>query len=106
MLSRLARHSHDTRPTKHKHKNILAFLLLVLSLGLLAACAPGHSGERVVAFIRDGKLWTIDPDGNNAFATVSQNTPVVGYAWSPIINSWPFAVWMKTSTKRWKPENS
>ena len=58
-------------------------LLLLLPLLLpIAACSPGHSGGNEIAFIRNGQLWTIDPDGANAFAIVSSGPPVVGYNWS------------------------
>ncbi|HEY3993468.1 MAG TPA: hypothetical protein VGM01_11375, partial [Ktedonobacteraceae bacterium] len=36
-----------------------------------------------IAFVRDGHLWTIDPNGANAFTVVAQSTPVVGYGLSP-----------------------
>jgi hypothetical protein len=49
----------------------------------LAACSPGHSGGNEIAFLRNGQLWTIDPDGANALAIVSSGSPVVGYNWSP-----------------------
>jgi hypothetical protein len=59
-------------------------LLLLLSLFItLAACSPGHSGGNEIAFLRNGQLWTIDPDGANALAIVSSGPPVVGYNWSP-----------------------
>src|SRR5579885_2023524 len=58
-------------------------LLLLLLLVNLVACSPGHVGTNVIAFIRDGQLWTIDPDGANAFAVFSSNIPVIGYNWSP-----------------------
>ena len=58
-------------------------LLLVLLSMLLAACTPGSLGNEGIAFVRDGKLWTIDPDGANAFAAVAQSTPVLGYGLSP-----------------------
>ncbi len=51
--------------------------------GLLASCSAGHLGGNEIAFIRDGHLWTIDPNGANAFEMVAQDTPVVGYSWSP-----------------------
>src|SRR5438128_1397357 len=57
-------------------------LLLLLLMGL-AACSPGHLGSNEIAFVRDGHLWTIDPDGANAFEAVSGSDPVIGYAWSP-----------------------
>ncbi|HEV2582606.1 MAG TPA: hypothetical protein VGT44_17240 [Ktedonobacteraceae bacterium] len=60
-------------------------LLLLLSLlaGIIAACSPGHLGGSEIAFVRDGRLWTIDPDGANAFEVVAATSPVIGYAWSP-----------------------
>ena len=58
-------------------------IILPLLLAAFAACGPGHSGGNEIAFIRDGQLWTIDPDGANAFAIVGNNPPVLGYGWSP-----------------------
>ncbi len=59
-------------------------LLLLLSLLItLAACSPGHSGGSEIAFLRNGQLWTIDPDSANALAIVSSGPPVVGYNLSP-----------------------
>ena len=57
--------------------------ILPLLLAVLAACSPGHTGGNEIAFIRDGQLWTIDPDGANAFAITGNNPPVLGYGWSP-----------------------
>ncbi|GCE12759.1 hypothetical protein [Tengunoibacter tsumagoiensis] len=57
-------------------------LLLLVSMSL-AACKPGHLGSTILTFLRDGQLWTVDPDGANAFAIVSQGDPVIGYSWSP-----------------------
>lgn len=58
-------------------------VVLLLLLAGLVACSSGHLGGNEIAFIRDGHLWTIDPSGANAFAIVSESTPVIGYAWSP-----------------------
>lgn len=58
-------------------------LLALLILVTLAACSPGHLGSNEIAFVRSGQLWTIDPDGANALAIVSEGPPVVGYNWSP-----------------------
>lgn len=58
-------------------------LALLLLLSTLAACSPGHTGSNVIAFIRDGHLWTIDPDGANAFEVQAPDIPIIGYAWSP-----------------------
>src|SRR6267378_1144758 len=57
--------------------------LLLLSMGLLAACTSGDLGYEEIAFVRDGQLWTISPNGANAFAVVSQGEHVVGYGLSP-----------------------
>jgi hypothetical protein len=60
----------------------IGLVSLLLCLGLLA-CAPGHSGTTVISFLRAGQLWTIDPDGANAFETVASQTSIVSDAWSP-----------------------
>jgi len=59
---------------------LLAYLLFAV---FLSACSPGHIGSNEISFVRDGHLWTIDPDGTNAFEVTTDNTPVIGYAWSP-----------------------
>jgi hypothetical protein len=59
------------------------FLLSLLLCTYLAACSPGHLGGNEIAFVRDGHLWTIDPNGANIFEVVSDGAPVIGYAWSP-----------------------
>jgi hypothetical protein len=58
-------------------------LLLLLILAGLASCSSGHLGGNEIAFLRDGHLWTIDPDGTNAFEVVSDSPAVIGYGWSP-----------------------
>src|SRR5260370_6769174 len=79
--------STSKRYTLHmKQTRILSALLLLLALlGMLtlAACAPGSLGNEGIAFVRDGKLWTIDPNGSNAFAAVAQSMPVLCYGLSP-----------------------
>ena len=59
---------------------LLASLLIAV---FLSACSPGHIGSNEISFVRDGHLWTIDPDGANAFEVTPNSTPVIGYAWSP-----------------------
>ncbi|HYX51296.1 MAG TPA: hypothetical protein VE843_16230, partial [Ktedonobacteraceae bacterium] len=59
---------------------LLTFVLIAI---FLSACSPGHIGNKEIAFVRDGHLWTIDPDGANAFEVTSNSTPIIGYAWSP-----------------------
>ena len=61
----------------------LCFIILSLLFADLAACSPGHVGSNEIAFLRDGHLWTIDPDGANAFEVAAGDTSVVGYGWSP-----------------------
>jgi len=58
-------------------------LLLLLALPTLAACSPGHPGSNEITFIRNGHLWTINPDGSDAFAIVNDSLPVLSYSWSP-----------------------
>ncbi len=67
---------------QHRIPSRLLVALLLLLAGL-TACSSGHLGGNEIAFIRDGHLWTIDPDGANALAIVSESTPIIGYAWSP-----------------------
>src|SRR5436309_15143645 len=64
-------------------KRVYLVLLLIVLLSSGTACSSGHLGNNIIAFIRNGHLWTIDPDGANAFDTVAMNVPVVSYAWSP-----------------------
>ncbi len=68
--------------TRHMRQRRV-FLLLLFVLAGLASCSSGHLGSNEIAFIRNGHLWTIDPNGANAFELVAQDTPVVGYSWSP-----------------------
>lgn len=64
-------------------KNLLLVLTFLLFAILLSACSPGHIGNNEIAFVRGGHLWTIDPDGANAFEVTSNTTQVIGYTWSP-----------------------
>jgi len=61
----------------------LFLLTFLLTTGFLTACSPGHIGNNEIAFVRNGQLWTIDPDGANLFQVTAGNTQVIGYAWSP-----------------------
>jgi hypothetical protein len=63
-------------------KRLLLLVLLLFAL-FLSACSPGHIGSNEISFVRDGHLWTIDPDGANAFEVTPNGPPVIGYAWSP-----------------------
>src|SRR5579859_1037622 len=73
-----------TLPMK-RLRSMLALLpvLALLCMGMLTACTSGNLGSEEMAFIRDGHLWTIDPNGANAFMVVAQSTPVLGYGLSP-----------------------
>jgi hypothetical protein len=68
---------------KQQRAIMITCLLLLLASQTLISCTPGHLGSNVIAFVRDGQLWTIDPNGANAFAIVTQDSPVIGYNWSP-----------------------
>src|SRR5712691_64721 len=85
---------------KHQRHFILVLLLLVS----MAACSPGHVGGNEIAFLRDGQLWTIDPDGANAFEIAGNNPAVIGYGWSPTHQILTFrtldADFAKTSTAK------
>jgi len=87
-----------------KHQRIFILLLLIY-VASTAGCSPGHVGGNEIAFLRDGQLWTIDPDGANAFAVFTDNnTPVVGYGWSPTHQIFTFrtldATFAKTSAAK------
>jgi hypothetical protein len=71
-------------PVCMKHVRLLAALGLTLALlSILAACTPGDLGSEEIAFVRNGNLWTITPNGANVFEAVAQNTPILGYGLSP-----------------------
>jgi Tol biopolymer transport system component len=55
-------------------------LLAALTTALLASCAY-HSGGDALAFLRDGALYTIQPDGANLHQIASGG--IVSYGWSP-----------------------
>jgi hypothetical protein len=64
------------------YRRLLPLTFLLLSV-FLSSCSPGHIGGNEISFVRDGNLWTIDPDGANAFEVTSSSAQVIGYAWSP-----------------------
>src|SRR5712691_11206258 len=82
-VARLPLDSFPRQGYTHFMKRQCIFLLLLLLLPGLASCSSGHLGSNEIAFVRDGHLWTIDPNGANAFEVVSDANPVIGYAWSP-----------------------
>lgn len=63
-------------------KRVFLVLLLLLAV-FLSSCSPGHVGSNEIAFVREGRLWTIDPDGGNSFEVIATGNPVIGYDWSP-----------------------
>ncbi len=65
---------------RKRHQLLLPLLLIAAAL---VSCSPGHLGGNEIAFVRDGHLWTVDPDGSNAFEVVGGDVSVTGYAWSP-----------------------
>src|SRR5947209_10474726 len=92
-----------------KHQRIFILLLLIY-VASTASCSPGHVGGNEIAFLRDGQLWTIDPDGANAFAVFTDNNaPVVGYGWSPTHQILTFrtldSTFAKTSAARHLPSD-
>lgn len=75
-----------TRHTVVRRPILLLFMLLILLMLLspiLSACASGQPGGNEIAFLRNGHLWTIHPDGTHAFAIVNDTLPVLSYSWSP-----------------------
>src|SRR5690348_13140142 len=55
-------------------------LLMTLLLALVAGCAY-HPGGDALAFLRNGALYTIQPDGANLHQIA--NGSIVSYGWSP-----------------------
>jgi hypothetical protein len=55
-------------------------LLMALLLALVAGCAYRPGGD-ALAFLRDGSLYTIQPDGANLHQIA--NGDIVSYSWSP-----------------------
>lgn len=61
-------------------KRCMPLLLLGCIIPLLASCGL-HSGAGVLAFLRNGALWTIQSDGSSPILIASAG--VEGFAWSP-----------------------
>lgn len=59
---------------------VAATLLFGVMLVGISSCGI-HSGGGEIAFLRDGALWTIQPDGSNSVYIAGNK--VVGFAWSP-----------------------
>jgi len=91
-------------------KQLRVLLLLQLLVLGIVSCSPGHLGSNLIAFVRDGQLWTIDPNGANAFAIVNESTPVISYSWSPTHQLLSFrtldAEFAQTSEAKHLPINS
>src|SRR5258707_13696962 len=72
-----------TQPRAHRRWPLrLLCMLLVASalLPVLAGCGL-HSGGDALAFLRDGQLWTVHPDGSKPLQLTGGH--VVGFAWPP-----------------------
>lgn len=54
--------------------------LVCLFLPLLAGCGL-HPGGDAIAYLRDGALWLVNPDGSNARQIAAG--PIAGFTWSP-----------------------
>jgi hypothetical protein len=65
-----------------KRARLALFVSLLLSI-FLSSCGSGHNGGSSIAFLRNGQLWRIGPDGSNAFEIAAADTPIIGFAWSP-----------------------
>jgi len=76
-------HTYVQSYTARMKQQCMRMMLLLIFILPFTACAPGHLGSNVIAFLRDGNLWTIDPDGANVFEVAAQDTAIVGYSWSP-----------------------
>lgn len=59
---------------------VAATLLFAVMLVGISACGV-HSGGSAIAFMRDGALWSIQPDGSSSVYIAGNN--VVGFSWSP-----------------------
>jgi hypothetical protein len=59
---------------------LVAALLVALLAALLAGCGY-HPGGDALAFLRDGKLYTIQADGANLHQIAGEG--IVSYSWSP-----------------------
>lgn len=59
----------------------LVLALLLTPLLLLAACQGGQNGGDALAFLRDGKLYRLQPNGQGLYEIAPQSA--IGFAWSP-----------------------
>jgi hypothetical protein len=75
-----SRHRADIRRAHGVGWARLALAAVLLAVLGLAACAV-HPGGDEIAYLRDGKLWIVNPDGSGAMPIAAGN--VVGFAWSP-----------------------
>jgi hypothetical protein len=64
----------------HSRHGIVALLMSALLLTAVAGCSY-HPGGDALAFLRDGALYTIQPDGANLHQIAGGD--IVSYSWSP-----------------------
>src|SRR5215469_18585272 len=70
-----------SRRAVRQRRTALALAYGVLALVLAGCGIPIHPGGTELAFLRDGTIWVIAPDGTNARSLTSGN--IVSLAWSP-----------------------
>ena len=66
-----------------RRQRIIILLFLAVAL---TSCSPGHLGGNEIAFVRDGHLWTIDPDGADAFEVAAVSGGTVKYSLGSVLN--------------------
>ena len=72
-------HTHRSSPAMSFRALMGGALLCVMMF--VSACGAGNSGAVELAYVRDGALWTIQPDGGTRFQVAPAT--IIGFAWSP-----------------------
>jgi hypothetical protein len=81
MITARVRHPHPLPRAMRHWCSALALTGCVLALVLAGCGITIHPGGTELAFLRDGTIWVIAPDGTNARSLTSGN--IVSLAWSP-----------------------
>jgi hypothetical protein len=68
-------------PYKFVNRVCRLSVLLLIILITLSGCAPGKNGEDAIAFLRNGYIWRIQPDGSSLVQLTGPR--ILGFAWSP-----------------------